>query len=448
MLKDDNLAVIGRSHNVAQFVSFDAGDPPRLRHALIVGNPSLDQTAEDAIAALLAASAARTVNVRTFDPGGRKGTLFRYKLTGVAAVVDAVREFASDGLHTIVNETIDVHDGGISGVALGNVVEFAPDGTPRVVESEGVAAAPRAVAEAMLRTVYGPSVTLVGDSEERVEFSVHPHRVGHLRQHVTIWEVEHVGPQQGTAVSVSWPNRFSRHIGDKAFGLLVAHLHGLRVPVTTVIGRRVAPFTFGTPTGTGESWTRTCPAEQEPGLFTTARGWIDPFALLSKEDPDGTRIVSVLSQESVEALWSGATLPTGLGSREDLIEGVRGTGELFMLGEQEREALPGRVLDDVRVLLRTARDRIGCVRMEWAHDGTRAWVLQLHVVAAHAASFGTGGATRWVEYDPTEGLDRLQELVVEVSRAGVGVVVTRPIGVTSHVGDILRRAGIPARFAS
>lgn len=448
MLKDDKLAAIGRSGNVAQFVSFDAGDPPLLRHALIVGAPSVARTATEAIGALLAASAAKSVNVRSFDPGGRKGTTFRYELTDVDAAVDVVNEFAGDGLYTIVNETIDVHDGGISGVALGNVVEFAPDDTPRAVESEGIAALPRDVAERMLRTVYGPTVALVGDSEQRVEFSVHPSRVGHMRQHVTVWEVEHVGPQRGTAASIFWPNRFSRHIGDKAFGLLVAHVHGLLVPVTTVIGRRVAPFTFGTPTGTGEMWIRTCPAEQEPGLFTTARGWMDPFALLSKEDADGTRIASVLSQEGIESQWSGATLPGSLECGEDLIEGVRGTGEMFMLGGQERADLPGRVIDDVRTLLGTARERIGAVRIEWAHDGARAWVLQLHVVARSAASLGTRTARRWFEYDPTEGLDRLQELVVEVSRVGAGVVITRPIGVTSHVGDILRRADIPARFAS
>jgi hypothetical protein len=46
---------------------------------------------------------------------------------------------------------------------------------------------------------------------------------------------------------LTWPNRFSRLLGDKAFGLLVADLHGLPVPATTVVGRRVAPFRFGRP---------------------------------------------------------------------------------------------------------------------------------------------------------------------------------------------------------
>jgi hypothetical protein len=34
------------------------------------------------------------------------------------------RSLAMEGYYTIVNETIDVADGGVSGVALGNVIEF------------------------------------------------------------------------------------------------------------------------------------------------------------------------------------------------------------------------------------------------------------------------------------------------------------------------------------
>ena len=49
---------------------------------------------------------------------------------------------AGEGYLTIVNETIDIHDGGISGVALAGIVEFAPDDTPRAVEQPGVAALP------------------------------------------------------------------------------------------------------------------------------------------------------------------------------------------------------------------------------------------------------------------------------------------------------------------
>jgi hypothetical protein len=57
------------------------------------------------------------------------------------------------------------------------------------------------------------------------------------------------------------------------------------------------PFRFGRPTGSGERWLRTCPAEPVPGWFLTQRGWRDPFDLL--EDPSGQGVEAVLSQEGV-----------------------------------------------------------------------------------------------------------------------------------------------------
>ena len=177
----------------------------------------------------------------------------------------------------------------------------------------------------------------------------------------------------------AWPNRFSRLLGDKAFGLLVADLLGLAVPATTVVGRRVAPFRFGRPTGTGERWLRTCPAEPVPGRFTTRRGWPDPFALLAGEDPSG-EVVAVLAQEGVAARWSGAALPSANGGL--LVEGVPGFGDDFMLARAAPAALPGLVLADVRRAGARAAGRLGPIRFEWAHDGHRVWVLQLHLATA------------------------------------------------------------------
>jgi hypothetical protein len=54
---------------------------------------------------------------------------------------------------------------------------------------------------------------------------------------------------------------------------------------------------------------------------------------------------------------------------------------------------------------------------------------------------------RWRSFDPTEGLDCLRRLIAEASAAGDGIVVTGDVGITSHVGDLLRRAAIPARLA-
>ncbi len=204
------------------------------------------------------------------------------------------------------------------------------------------------------------------DPDVRVEFSVHPRRVGFRRSHTIIWEVERVASVELIAEPV-WPNRFSEHIGDKAFGLLVADLIGLRVPETTVVGRNVRPFRFGQSTGSGEYWTRTCPVRPVPGKFTTARGWLDPFALMAEEDPDGTLIASVISQEGVVAEFSGAAIPSDRDSW--LIEGVGGFGESFMQGVHPPERLPEAVTASVLRLGRAASRRLGPVRFEWVHDG-------------------------------------------------------------------------------
>jgi hypothetical protein len=102
--------------------------------------------------------------------------------------------------------------------------------------------------------------------------------------HTIIWELEDFGTQT-TPARMAWPNRFSRLVGDKAFGLLIADAVGLPVPAATGVPRLLAPFHFGQTTGTGEFWIRTCPTEQVPGRFTTHRGWLDPFELMRVEDP-------------------------------------------------------------------------------------------------------------------------------------------------------------------
>src|SRR5262249_44119280 len=145
----------------------------------------------------------------------------------------------------------------------------------------------------------------------------------------------------------------------------------------TVVGRHFAPFSFGRATGSAERWIRTCPVTQEPGRFTTHRGWIDPFRLLNEEDPSQPyRIASILSQEGVEAVWSGALICSE--NDEALIEGVSGSGDEFMLGKRGPQALPAAVREAVLALLRRARQQLGSVRMEWVFDGKDVWVVQMH----------------------------------------------------------------------
>lgn len=442
-LKDQRLADLASEFNVARFVSFDPDG--HLRFSTGIGDPT-GLSLEDVISALLAR--ADTVNVRTFRDDDSKSTPFRYQIDNAAEAARCVREFGAAGLFTIVNETIDVKDGGVSGVSMSGVTEFGPGDTPRLVEdpSRTVARLETSMAWAMLGTVYPGVQPPALTSQHRVEFSVHPQRVGHRSEHVVIWEI---GPANEADLQTrpQWPNDFSRHLGDKVFGLLVADILGFPVPRSTVIPRRLGPFSFGTSTGTGEAWIRTAPSVAEPGYFTTSSRWVDPFALLAKEDPQGL-VSSVIAQEGVAAAFSGGALSRG--EHDPLVEGVTHGGLDFMAGEHIVDQLPDRIIADVCEVVRRAQESLGGVQLEWVHDGDRVWVVQLHakeIGPLGARRLSSGDAEHWLPFDPADGLETLRALIEVAVDRQMGVEVLRPVGVTSHVGDILRKARVPGRFA-
>lgn len=446
VLKDQHLFELSRGFNVAQFASFS----PSLesRFTCMRGYDHADTPdAEGIVGRLLAAADASSVNIRSFAPGREKGNPFVYGLKAVDDVLSVLRARAAEGLFTIVNETIPVEDGGVSGVSLGGVLEFAPEDTPRAVEEPGIASLPFELGRTVLSRVYGVQLELSPQLGERLEWSLHPRRVGFRKSHTLVWEYERVAPVE-IAAAYRWPNRFSRHIGDKVFGLVIADALGLHVPETVVISRKVAPFRFGVKTGTGEKWLRTAPLEQAPGKFTTTLGWTDPFELLSNEDPEGRCITSVLAQESVDASYSGATLPRP-DADYDFVEGVSGHGDDFMTSARGPENLPSTVIEDVRVVTSQARKKLGPVRIEWAHDGERVWVLQLHVTPdMFAGSTISPGkpSNGWLTFESSQGLDVLRTLIEQARESRRGVVVLGNVGLTSHVGDLLRKAAVPARF--
>lgn len=445
MLKDDQLVALADDYNVAQFVSFGPGDEPRVRHSRIRGEPQLPVDAEGAVRSFL--RIVPSCNIRTFQPSSARGTPFHYQLTRPAEVVSLLKMYAHQGYYTIINETVDVDDGGVSGVALGGILEFAPKDTPRAVEKPGIMGVEHSLGVQILTSVYSFNPEIPHDPAQRIEFSIHPNRVGYRRSHTLLWQLDSVG-QVALSADLKWPNRFSCFIGDKAFGLLVASCLGSTVPRTTVVCRNVAPFSFGRATSTGERWIRTCPPVPVPGKFTTESKWRDPFALLQHEDPAGDLISSVVSQHGVEAKFSGASFPMPGDFYE--VQGVSGRGDLFMQGRSEPEVLPPHIVDDVRLAARRLHGYLGPVSIEWVHDGEEAWVLQVHISEPQAEPgvLSGGVASRWVNFDPTDGLEILRDLVRKAEVTGEGIIVTRRVGVTSHVGEILRASGVPARFAS
>ncbi|HEU4556562.1 MAG TPA: hypothetical protein VFS20_01890 [Longimicrobium sp.] len=443
--KDEILDRLARDANVAQFISF--GPALDQRFAWVHGHePNVRfATVEQAVEAILAAAPEGSVNVRSFQPFDAKSREFIYGLKDAGEVVAQLRRLGAGGLYTIVNETVDVNDGGVSGVAYGAVFEFAPGDTPRAVEKPGTAALERGMAMRAFETVYGFRPALPDRPELRVEFSIHPLRRGYRHDHTIVWEEEELPGGPGEA-HTTWPNLFSRMLGDKAFGLLVAWLTGLPVPHATVFPRRLAAFSFGEPTGIAEPWLRTCPVEQMPGKFTTVRGWLDPYALMQREDPEGSAIASILAQRGVDARFSGALISHPDGSVR--VEGVSGFGDTFMVGEAAPEPLPASVEADLHALYERAAAALGPVRFEWVHDGARAWIVQLHRGASvsQGRTIYPGDAERWHRLEVSRGIGALRDLIAEIDGGSDGVVLVGRVGVTSHFGDLLRRARIPSRI--
>ena len=441
-LKDDRLAAVASLHNVAQFVSF-APHTTEVRHVRMREWPGTTTDPRDLLAALLARANDGAVNVRSFVPGGPKSGPFVMGLDNVDDALRALHKVTEEGYHAIVNEAVDVNDGGMSGVAVGGFVEFAPQDTPRAVEKAGTAGLPLDLARRFFDVVYGAEPALGDQRSQRVEFSVHPRLVGLRHRNTLVWEVEDVG-ETDVSVPTTWPNRVSEFIGDKTFGLLVAHLHGLPVPRTTAVLRDVGPFSFGRATGTGQTWLRTTPRRQQPGLFPTTRTWEDPYKLVC-DVADGHLLAGVLAQEGVDAAFSGATEQDAHGNIR--VEGVRGYGDVFMSGESRPVGLTANVVADVSALALRARTAVGASNIEWAHDGRSAWLLQLHQSRGGLPNgvVSPGDASTWIPFDPRHGLEELRSLLGTI-HGDVGVLITGPVGVTSHVGDLLRKAGIPARL--
>lgn len=440
----DKLAEVG---NVAQFVSFSP-QPTGLHqeYCRIAGHPPNHRfdSAGFAIAALLGKSPDKTVNVRSYAPDSPRSREFVYGIATAAEAQRTAERLSAGGLHVIVNETVDIADGGVSGVMLGEVIEFSPDDTPRCVEKPGTASLPLVWGLDLIQTVYGvrPDVPA---KRGRLEFSVHPIPRGWKGTHTLAWEFEEGVEVAAVPTSISWPNNFSRLVGDKAYGLLMANAVGLPVPRTLVISRRVAPFEFGTETGRAEKWIRTCPRTSEPGLFTTAKGWRDPFDLLAREDPANDRLASVISQAAVPAAFSGAALVGA--DRNLVIEGVAGEGDGFMLGRDTPQPLPVSVEGDVRAAYRVAASCFGPVRFEWVHDGKQAWIVQMHIGATESTAtvIVPGHADSWFRFDVAAGLDRLREAVAAMGPK-VGLILVGEVGLTSHVADLVRKARVPTRL--
>src|SRR5580704_2146826 len=442
--KDARLNELAALGNVAQFVSF--APDMRQRFSRIRGfEPNYHFSGvREALNTLVERSPEHSVNIRSFKPEDPQGHEFIYGVQSPETAEHEILRLTISGLYVIVNETVGVDDGGVSGVAHGEVIEFTPGGTPRIVETGRIVSVNRNIGEHLLETVYGFSLALPKQPELRIEFSVHPVRRGFALQHTIIWEVQEL-PVHDLRTIPQWPNAFSEFVGDKVFGLLLSNAVGLSVPRMTVLCRNVAPFTFGRSTGSDVRWIRTSPRTPEPGFFPTVRGWTDPFKLVQGV-MGRERLSSIIIQDEVSARSSGALL-TGRDERP-IIEGVSGFGDDFMLGRVGPSHLEASLVTRLEDLHSTLRHRVGSVRAEWVFDGQTIWVIQLQQEApiSSGRTIVPGEVDSELEFDVSDGLSGLRELV-ELAREGrVGIKIVGNVGMTSHIADVLRRHNVPSRI--
>ena len=270
-----------------------------------------------------------------------------------------------------------------------------------------------------------------------------------------IWEYEKLDEQHKDIKSkISFPNNFSRFLGDKVFGLLIANALKINVPYSTVISRNVAPFSFGKNTGSYEKWIRTAPIDKEAGLYFTGKGWVDPFKMIQKEEKSGDKdinIASIICQQSVNSLYSGAGIIRET-AKNDIIEGVPGNGDDFMIGVSKNiNQLPNIVNQEVRNKfneIRKFRRLLGNLTVEWVYDGKKVWIVQLNQLKEGGLKNNVivdgNNNTEYIDFYTKEGLNKLRSIVKNIDNKKQGIRLIGNIGITSHFGDLLRLHKIPS----
>lgn len=459
LLKDDKLSFMYKNMgcNIARYISISPNMEIRyLNIDRINDTNNCNNNLRELILELIHNANSKAVNIRSFSKEIMKGHKLIYgkKEEDIEEILNIVLDNCKMNRYSIINELIDVNDGGVSGVVIGNIIEFAPNDTPKCVEKPDVCLLERNMGISILETVYGISPNIKFSYNLRLEFSLHPRKEGIRKNHTIIWEYEDFN-NYNFDVKIKWPNRFSKFIGDKTFGLLIADYLGFDVPFTTVISRNIPPFSFGKETGSKEKWIRTAPIVKEPGKYYTGDKWTDPFFLMKKEEQKGQEeinIASILSQSSVEAIYSGGAI-IAKEKKNDVIEGVRGKGDDFMLGLEGENQLPADLSYKVHGLLDLIREYyslIGDVSIEWVYDGDKVWIVQMNQLEhlGEGAVIVPGRPSVYKKVYVEEGLETLRKVINIIKDKDIGIELVGNVGLCSHFGDLLRHANIPSYITS
>jgi len=105
------------------------------------------------------------------------------------------------------------------------------------------------------------------------------------------------------------------------------------------------------------------------------------------------------------------------------------------------------VINEIREVFENVYKRLGPIEMEWVYDGVRVWIVQLHK-SARTVSYGNvivpGQPEVYIDFDVSAGLENLRALIATMQTGNKGIRIHGNVGVTSHFGDVLRKAGIPS----
>ncbi len=454
ILKDDKLAYIieNKLGNIAQFISIDPSE--KIKHVKINNYINNITEISELVEKLLEESRSKAVNIRSFSPAVMKGNKLIYNKTkkDINEIIQHIKQNCSEGKYSIINENIDINDGGVSGVIIDDIIEFSPKDTPKCVEKDGTCLLEKKMGLSILKTIYGFEPEVNFSTDYRVEFSIHPNREGVNQKHTIIWEYEQFN-NISHSYKIEWPNNFSKFIGDKTFGLLIAEYLGFNVPSTIVISRNVASFCFGKKTGLFEKWIRTCPITKESGKYYTGNEWTDPFSLMEDEEKKGNQdinIASILSQDAVDAKYSGGAI-ISVDENNDVIEGIAGNGHKFMMGQADQESLPEELiilLKEIIAKFRSYYDITGEVSIEWVFDGKEVWVVQLNQFknVGIGNTIVSGTVDSYIQFPVENGLEELRDIIKTIQNKNIGIELIGNVGITSHFGDLLRQSNIPSKI--
>lgn len=461
MNKGDRLITLSQHYNVSKFIIVDK------ELKVTYQGFNLDQDYRSnlhlAVAELLKASNLCKVNIRSFKNDSDKGSRFVMGLDMTGSIIKVLEENAAEGLTSIVNEWIDPSDTGVSGVILGgSIISFSPDNTSRCVESGGCCTLPADVGCNLLKKVYDVDLTYLKaiSKSSRIEFSVHPNKVGTHEERTVIWDIEDIDPSLSLPEPrIYYPNNFSKLIGNKIFGLCIADIMfsgQLNIPIGEVHNRRlVGTFTVGKLPKDLKKYKRikfrlrTAPAIKEPGKFPDLGDLGELLNIFKFNKEEFRNISSGLRQIEIPARYAGSAL---ISEKGILLEGVSCSGEDFMLGRVAPVELPRNIKllleRKFNIILRSIQLFSGNIKIEWVIDPEgNVWVVQFDLEKANDLPckdiIYKGKASNVIDFECSRGLEELREIVNNIEE-GEGIRLLGNVGVLSHFGDILREKKIPS----